>query len=107
MKIKYLKDTHDSRIGDVKEIPEVPANVLIQLGIAEVFSDFKQSEAARLAKAEAERLTAEKEYGQIPPGVLLNLSGRPVVDDLGSMVEQPKPPQETKKPEKEGSKSSK
>lgn len=35
MKVKYLKDTHDSKVGDEKEIPDYAANVLILLGVAE------------------------------------------------------------------------
>ena len=35
MKVKYLKDTHDSKVGDKKEIPDYAANVLILLGVAE------------------------------------------------------------------------
>lgn len=36
MKIKYLRDTHDSVAGDEKEVPDLQANVLIQLGAAEM-----------------------------------------------------------------------
>lgn len=35
MLIKYLKDTHDSRTGDLKDVPDLQANVLIKLGVAE------------------------------------------------------------------------
>lgn len=35
MKVKYLKDTHDSKVGDEKEIPDYAANALILLGVAE------------------------------------------------------------------------
>lgn len=36
MKIKYLRDTHDSVAGDEKEVPDLQANVLVQLGVAEI-----------------------------------------------------------------------
>lgn len=43
MKIKYLKDTHDSKVGDVKEIQDAQANVLMKLGLAEVFTEPKKT----------------------------------------------------------------
>lgn len=43
MKIKYLKMTHDSTTGDVKEIPDFQANVLIKLGVAEAFTEPKKA----------------------------------------------------------------
>ncbi|ENX29136.1 MULTISPECIES: hypothetical protein [Acinetobacter] len=43
MKIKYLKMTHDSNIGDVKEIPDFQANVLLKIGIAEVYTEPKKA----------------------------------------------------------------
>lgn len=43
MKIKYLKDTHDSKFGDVKEIQDVQASVLVKLGLAEVFTEPKKT----------------------------------------------------------------
>ncbi len=42
MKIKYLKDTHDSKVGDVKEIQEHQANVLIKLNFAEIYQEQKK-----------------------------------------------------------------
>lgn len=39
MKIKYLKTTHDSNVGDVKEIPDFQANVLLKIGVVEVYSN--------------------------------------------------------------------
>lgn len=42
MKIKYLKDTHDSKVGDVKEIQDAQAKVLVQLGLAEIYTEPKK-----------------------------------------------------------------
>lgn len=42
MKIKYLKDTHDSKVGDVKEIQDHQANVLIKLNFAEIYQEQKK-----------------------------------------------------------------
>ena len=42
MKIKYLKETHDSKVGDVKEIPDIQANVLVKLNIAENYQEQKK-----------------------------------------------------------------
>lgn len=66
MKIKYLKMTHDSNIGDVKEIPDFQANVLLKIGIAESFEDEGKS-------------NKDSEF-------LQNLNFTPVVDDFGLMV---------------------
>lgn len=35
MKIKYLKDTHDARAGDVREVEDAQGKVLVLLGTAE------------------------------------------------------------------------
>lgn len=35
MNIKYLQDMHDAVTGEVKEVPDLQANVLIKLGVAE------------------------------------------------------------------------
>lgn len=43
MKIKYLKITHDSNVGDVKEVPDFQANVLLKIGVAEVYTEPKKS----------------------------------------------------------------
>lgn len=37
MKIKYLKDAPAGKKGDVAEVPETAANVLIKLGFAEKY----------------------------------------------------------------------
>ena len=50
MKIKYLKTTHDSNVGDVKEIPDFQANVLLKIGVAEAYVEPKK--AAPKAKKE-------------------------------------------------------
>lgn len=39
MLIKYLKNTHDSITGDVKNVSDAQAEVLIKLQIAEKFSE--------------------------------------------------------------------
>ncbi|WP_180165575.1 MULTISPECIES: hypothetical protein [unclassified Acinetobacter] len=98
-KVKFLKDLCSGRAGTVHSLQDYEANVLIKMGAAEIFDDSEQTEAARLA--------AEKEYEQIPPDALLNLNGRPVVDDFGDMAQQPEPLPETEKPAKKGSKASK
>ena len=108
-KVKYLKDLCSGRAGAVHDLQDYEANVLLQIGAAEIFDDSEHAEAARLVveQVEAVRLAAEKEYEQIPPNVLLNLNGRPVVDDFGDMAQQPEPLPETEKPAKKGSKASK
>ena len=90
-KVKYLKDLCSGRAGTVHDLQDYEANVLLQIGAAEIFDDSEHAEAARLAaeQVEAVRLAAEKEYEQIPPNVLSNLNGRPVIDDFGDMAEQP------------------
>ena len=61
MKIKYLKNTHDSSVGDVKEVPDFQANILVKIGIAEA-------------------------YLEDEPKFLLTPSGSPVVNDFGDLV---------------------
>lgn len=56
MKIKYLKDTHDSVSGDVKDVPDMAANVLIKIGIAEEFK-----EPVKRATTKAKSKTEEQE----------------------------------------------
>lgn len=101
-KVKYLKDLCSGRAGTVHDLQDYEANVLIQLGAAEIFD-----ENAAAEQVEVSRLVAEKEYEQIPPDVLLNLNGRPVIDNFGDMAEQPLLQLVTEKPAKKGSKSSK
>lgn len=50
MKIKYLKPTHDSNTGDIKEIPDIQANVLVKIGFAELYQEPKK--AAQKTKKE-------------------------------------------------------
>ena len=50
MKIKYLKMTHDSDVGDIREIPDFQANVLLKIGVAEAYVEPKK--AAPKAKKE-------------------------------------------------------
>lgn len=108
-KVKYLKDLCSGLAGTVHDLQGYEANVLIQLGAAEIFDEAKKTESDRLAveKTEADRLAAEQEYEQIPPDILLNLNGRPVVDDFGDMAEQPVLQLVSEKPAKKGSKTSK
>ncbi|WP_218698352.1 hypothetical protein [Acinetobacter harbinensis] len=42
MKIKYLKPTHDSNTGDIKEILDIQANVLVKIGTAEIYQEPKK-----------------------------------------------------------------
>ena len=37
MKIKYLKEMHNAKAGDVLEVTDIEANVLIKTGVAEEF----------------------------------------------------------------------
>ena len=106
-KVKYLKDLCSGEAGTVHDLQDYEANVLIQLGVAELFDESEISEAARLAKAEADHLVAEQKYEQIPPNILLNLNGTPVVSDFGDLIEQSEQLSEAEKPKKKGSKTSK
>ena len=42
MKIKYLKPTHDSNTGDIKETLDIQANVLVKIGTAEIYQEPKK-----------------------------------------------------------------
>lgn len=109
-KVKYLKDLCSGEAGTVHDLQDYEVNVLIQLGLAEYFDGSEISEASSLAKAEADRLLAEQEYEQIPPNILLNLNGTPVVSDFGDLIEQSEQSEqlsEAEKPKKKGSKTSK
>ena len=108
-KVKFLKDLCSGRAGSVQDLQDYEANVLIQLGAAEIFDEKAAAENDRLdaEKAEADRLAAEKEYEQIPPNILLNLNGRPVVDEFGDMVQEPELLLVPENPVKKGSKASK
>ena len=50
MKIKYLKVMHNANVGDVREVTEFEANILIKTGVAEAFEESKK--ATRKAKTE-------------------------------------------------------
>ena len=50
MKIKYLKVMHNANVGDVLEVTEFEANILIKTGIAKAFDEPKK--ATRKAKTE-------------------------------------------------------
>ena len=43
MKIKYLKVMHNAIVGDVVEVTEFEANILIKTGVAEVYEDPKKT----------------------------------------------------------------
>lgn len=63
MKIKYLKNAPQGKPGDISEVPDLQANILIKLKFAEPVDDGPLIE------------------------FLKNLNGTPVVDDFGSLVE--------------------
>ncbi len=39
MKIKYLKVMHNANIGDVLDVTDFEANILIKMGVAEEFKE--------------------------------------------------------------------
>lgn len=41
MKIKYLKVTHNANVGDVLEVTNFEANILIKIGVAEEYKEPK------------------------------------------------------------------
>jgi len=98
-KVKFLKDLCSGTAGTICDLQDYEANVLIQLGAIELFDENEAAKAAREA--------AEMAYEHIPPNILLNLNGRPVVSDFGDMVEQPKQQSTVEEPKKKGSKASK
>lgn len=63
MKIKYLKKAPQGMLGDISEVPDFQANILIKLEFAEAVEDGPRIE------------------------LLKNLNGTSVVDDFGSLVE--------------------
>ena len=44
MKIKYLRQAPQGMPGDVSEVPDLQANILIKLKLAEPFDDFEPVE---------------------------------------------------------------
>ena len=63
MKIKYLKKAPQGMPGDISEVPDFQANILIKLDFAEAVEGGPRIE------------------------LLKNLNGTSVVDDFGSLVE--------------------
>ena len=43
MKIKYLKVMHNANVGDVLEVTEFEANILIKAGVAEAYKEPKKT----------------------------------------------------------------
>lgn len=43
MKIKYLKVMHNAKIGDVLEVTDFEANILIKTGVAEAYKEPKKT----------------------------------------------------------------
>ena len=87
MQIKYLKKTHDSDVGDVKDIPDMQAAVLIVLCIAEAYQEPIE----------------DPTYTLMPENTRLNLNGTPVIDDFGNIStasEVVKPKKNPTKPKK-------
>lgn len=44
MRIKYLQQMHDANVGDVKEVTEFEANILIKTGVAKKFGKQNSSD---------------------------------------------------------------
>ena len=65
MKIKYLRKAPQGMPGDVAEVPDLQANILIKLKFAEPID------------------------GELSIEFLKNLNGTLVVDDFGNLVELP------------------
>lgn len=55
MKIKYLKVMHNANVGDVLEVTDFEANILIKTGIAEEYKESKK------ANTKAEKVVETKE----------------------------------------------
>ncbi|WP_171456077.1 hypothetical protein [Acinetobacter sp. FDAARGOS_558] len=43
MKIEYLKQMHDANVGDIKDVPDLAANVLIKIGVAKPYEEQKKA----------------------------------------------------------------
>ena len=43
MKVKYLKVMHNANVGDVLEVTEFEANILIKTGVAEAYKEPKKT----------------------------------------------------------------
>lgn len=82
MKIKYLKVMHNANIGDVLEVTDFEANILIKTGVAEAAEDTlnKQDQALAIIYTPIDTT-----------GLLLNLNGTPVVDDFSELIAEKQP----------------
>lgn len=52
MKIKYLKGMHNAVIGDVLDVTDFEANILIKTGVAEEFKEPVKKATSKKAKSE-------------------------------------------------------
>ncbi|BAP65798.1 hypothetical protein J6I82_05245 [Acinetobacter baumannii] len=43
MKIEYLQVMHDANVGDIKEVTDFEANILIKTGVAKLFEEPKKA----------------------------------------------------------------
>lgn len=93
MKIKYLKVMHNANIGDVLEVTDFEANILIKTGVAEAAEDTPntQDQASAIVYTPIDTT-----------GLLLNLNRTPVVDDFGELIaeQQVKSEEKPKQPRK-------
>ncbi|HCT3318154.1 TPA: hypothetical protein OTT47_000294 [Acinetobacter nosocomialis] len=84
-KVKFLVDLCSGPAGTEVDVQEYEVNLLLQLGVAELFDGFELEQV----KAESSDKNSPKTIQGLiiqPEGVLLNLNGTPVVDDFGSFV---------------------
>lgn len=52
MKIKYLKLMHNANVGDVIEVTDFEANILIKTGVAEEFKEPVKKASTKKTKSE-------------------------------------------------------
>ena len=45
MKIEYLQVMHDANVGDIKEVTDFEANILIKTGVAKPYEELKRQQA--------------------------------------------------------------
>lgn len=43
MKIEYLQVMHDAEVGEVKEVEDFAANILIKTGVAKPYEEYKKA----------------------------------------------------------------
>jgi hypothetical protein len=43
MKIEYLQGMHDANVGDIKEVTDFEANILIKTGVAKPYEEPKKA----------------------------------------------------------------